>query len=115
MLVQEEQQPIISGGRTAEWVKVDKPLLQKVRKISKGRPVFTTNFDGASVPCENNCGVRKQIDELVLVVHFNGELSTGRHSQTKQDRYYCSVACQRQNYFENPARFRKKTRKSITS
>jgi hypothetical protein len=102
----QEVQPLLALSRTAEWLEVTPELIAKARKDSLGR--LSTMDTSEVIPCGNFCGQSRVVGEQVLVVHFNGEKGS-RGKGTKRDRYFCGVVCQRQNYTENPDRFRRRS------
>ena len=92
-------EPSILGaamGRTAEWEVVTKKIFSFVRSIRYSRKVFAKHFKGHAIPCENDCGTEMVFGEPILVVHIPG----------KPDRFFCSVACQRKNFLNNPRRLK---------
>ena len=95
----DELTPILGNKEnSAEWVKVDQKMIDWV-KYSRGRKTFMRLFDGESVQCENGCGRNLQIGEMVLVLHIN---------EKKRNRVFCSVVCQRQNFFTIMGGWRRK-------
>jgi hypothetical protein len=99
----QEPEPLLSEGWTAEWVEVTAELIKAARSAAHSRPSFARAMGRANyIPCEQFCGETRTVGESILLIHFNGE--PAQQGKTKRDRYFCSVVCQRQHYFENRSR-----------
>ncbi|HYF05048.1 MAG TPA: hypothetical protein VEA59_02660 [Patescibacteria group bacterium] len=96
----ENLKPFLRENQEALEVTVDRKLVSWARRVSRGRMKMLDAYARTKkdfVPCEECCKPL-HVGDTALLLKFN--------KKGMGDRVFCSVDCQRKNYFETLANWR---------
>jgi hypothetical protein len=96
--------PRLNRSQKATWVKVTQALVEWAQHVGKKDVHMKMLLDKHDpvrvlkiVPCENDCGNVRRIDDSVLLIT--------NERKNKRNHVFCSVECQRQNVQTIKARY----------